>query len=212
MVLTMACPWRAAHISPGGIVPRSYTEKNLEFFQKYTIPEPNTGCILWEKTLNQYGYGQFTDSKRKTQTAHRAIWILHYGSIPEDKQINHKCDVRACVNIEHLYLGSQKDNMQDKVKKGRSNAQLITHCPSGHEYDEANTIYDNNGKHRRCRLCRKIQKQKYHNLKKETKDQRYFDRINSFSKKRYAENREAILLYYKKRYAHKKLIEAQNEK
>ena len=57
----------------------------------------------------------------KCMTAHRAAWIRNFGVIPENLVVCHKCDNGLCVNIEHLFLGTRKDNMQDCIKKGRFN-------------------------------------------------------------------------------------------
>lgn len=134
---------------------------DIEFIYKSSTPEPNTGCLLWTMALNADGYG-VTSSKYQILRAHRVVWELTNGQIPQGKQINHKCNVRACVNINHLYLGSQKENMQDKVKLGRAAAQKITHCPVGHKYEESNIIWEKNGKHRRCKKCRSKQRALYH--------------------------------------------------
>jgi len=63
--------------------------------------------------------------------AHRASWILHRGNLSNSSKVLHRCDVPACVNPAHLFLGSQKDNMQDCKYKGRLSAPPV-HCGSSH--------------------------------------------------------------------------------
>lgn len=78
-------------------------------------------CILWKgKTWSQgrYGYLSFNG---KTISAHRHSWELVNGKIPKGMIVCHKCDVGLCVNPDHLFLGTHKDNMQDCAKKGRLN-------------------------------------------------------------------------------------------
>jgi len=77
------------------------------------------GCILWNKGISSSGYGRAYIG-RKGISAHRLAWIRANGvDIPEGMCICHTCDVRACVNPDHLFLGTHSDNMQDMIKKGR---------------------------------------------------------------------------------------------
>jgi hypothetical protein len=75
-------------------------------------------CWEWKGRKDIGGYGFFT-FRSKEQKAHRVVWILTYGEIPEGMQINHKCDNRGCVNPAHLYIGTQKDNVADMYSRGR---------------------------------------------------------------------------------------------
>lgn len=78
-----------------------------------------SGCLEWDRAIFHSGYGQLTVNY-KTTLAHRYAWLLLKGEIPEGMHVCHKCDNRRCCNVEHLFLGTHSDNMQDKVRKGRS--------------------------------------------------------------------------------------------
>lgn len=79
---------------------------------------PMSGCWLWTASLYPDGYGQHMIAK-KLHRAHRLMWALCNGAIPHGMQVLHRCDVRSCVNPTHLFLGTNADNMRDKVAKGR---------------------------------------------------------------------------------------------
>lgn len=79
---------------------------------------PWEDCITAVGKLTLRGYGQ-KKQNGKTKWAHRWAWINQYGPIPSSVVIRHKCDNPACVNIEHLEPGSQWDNVQDCIKRGR---------------------------------------------------------------------------------------------
>ncbi len=86
------------------------------FEEKY-IPEPYSGCWLWLAGENGQGYGQFYFNGRGMR-ANRASWIIHRGEIPAGLYVCHSCDTKSCVNPNHLFLGTAKDNTGDAIKKG----------------------------------------------------------------------------------------------
>jgi hypothetical protein len=84
-------------------------------------------CWLWtasKRTTDRTGgYGKFATGRRNKQTtymAHRFSWVLENGPIPDGLDVLHHCDNRLCVNPDHLFLGTQQDNMDDMIAKGRS--------------------------------------------------------------------------------------------
>lgn len=89
-----------------------------KFDTKYRV-DKKTGCWNWLKP-NSIGYGQFKINGRNIG-AHRVSWIIHNGDIPEGLNVLHKCDNRRCVNPDHLFIGTQQDNVDDMIEKGRKN-------------------------------------------------------------------------------------------
>jgi len=86
--------------------------------EDYIIPVTETGCWLWTKGCDSCGYGQ-TQINGKTVNVHRAVWEVYNGPIPKGMYVLHKCDTPSCANPQHLFIGTQQDNIKDMHSKGR---------------------------------------------------------------------------------------------
>lgn len=98
--------------------PLEYLLQNVEY-------DEYTGCWNWIGNMFQGGYGQFKHRKFLGKitgiNASRASWLIHNGHLDSSLFVLHKCDNRRCVNPTHLYIGTQKENMEDCVLKQRIN-------------------------------------------------------------------------------------------
>lgn len=126
----------------------------------------DTDCILWHKSLNGRGYGQ-TFFEGKVTRAHRAAWIKVNGSIPKGYVLDHICHTealklnqceggktckhRACINIEHLRLVTQKEN----IMSGLHNRDNRKTCRKGHPTIKENTMTRKDGR-RECAECNRV--------------------------------------------------------
>lgn len=115
---------------PQNIIP--LTEKNkANFWDKVDkngpIPDQSNlnysglgQCWLWRATCDDKGYGMIA-IRRRMKRAHRVSWAISFGGTLENMCVLHKCDNPSCINPQHLFLGTLKDNAEDREFKGRGN-------------------------------------------------------------------------------------------
>ena len=124
---------------------RGHAARHPNFKRKPTMPmeerfwqkvQKSEGCWLWQGTTDQNGYGIFAMTARKNIGAHRLMWILIHGVVPENLFVLHRCPEKAnplCVNPDHLYAGTQYENVQDSLREG-------THFGLTHPYSLATYV------------------------------------------------------------------------
>lgn len=83
------------------------------------IPEPMSGCHLWEGGLNTCGYGLAKRGAGRSRLVHRRVWEDECGPIPDGMCVLHKCDTPSCANPDHLYVGTKRQNTRDMVERQR---------------------------------------------------------------------------------------------
>jgi hypothetical protein len=120
-----AAEWRA--LSPDDRI-RKMSEQSLRRFWSLHKKEEN-GCWIWQGTIANNGYGKFGFCPCGLALAHRIAFIHSGNELLPGKFVLHRCDTPACVNPEHLFSGTQKDNMLDCAKKNRSRSGNETVTP-----------------------------------------------------------------------------------
>jgi hypothetical protein len=135
------------------------------------------GCWEWTAGTYRKGYGKFSVARSTNAQAHRVSWQMGSGPIPDGLFVCHHCDNPSCVRPDHLFLGTNRDNVRDCVQKGRLNwrpwqsasaaaKRNRTHCRKGHAYNEEN-IYRQVDGSRECKTCHRECVARYeHNRKR----------------------------------------------
>lgn len=103
-----------------------------EKLEAYSIVSPS-GCWEWQRSRLPSGYGRISIGHQKLDYAHRVSYREHVGPIPDGLLVRHKCDNPCCCNPEHLEVGTQADNMQDCVKRGRHSKPPVFKGEANHK-------------------------------------------------------------------------------
>lgn len=107
-------------------------------------------CWEWTASKSTYGYGRFTVN-RKGRPATRIAWeLFHKKPFPEGMLACHTCDNPGCVNPHHIWPGTQSDNINDCVAKGRHKSLPKEYCKRGHKMSDANRLPSNKSQCREC--------------------------------------------------------------
>jgi hypothetical protein len=96
------------------------TDFNRVLYSKLVRDEA-TGCLLWRGSLDGSGYGKL-NIQGKIYATHRLAWALAHGAPPPGVWVLHRCDRPRCCNVEHLWLGDAKSNVEDRTRKRRHRA------------------------------------------------------------------------------------------
>jgi hypothetical protein len=133
----------------------------IQKFESHYIPEPNSGCWLWEAMDNGEGYGVIS-LNGKSILAHRWSYEYFVGPIPLGLDLDHKCRVRCCVNPNHVEPVTRQVNLLRGDTIPARNSRK-THCPKGHDYSlHGSNRLDTKGRtYRVCKLCRCEQELKF---------------------------------------------------
>ena len=99
-----------------------YISTPKQIFDRHCNYGDANECWEWSGYITKNGYGQTKIGGRngKLMQAHRLSWMVNVGEIKDNLHVLHKCDNRMCVNPNHLFLGTNQDNINDRVSKNRS--------------------------------------------------------------------------------------------
>lgn len=108
------------------------------FASKVKVGSSNQ-CWPWQAFTNASGYGMIRNGQVMA-LSHRVAWVLRYGKIPDGKHVLHHCDNPRCCNPQHLYIGTNTDNIRDKVMRGRMPKTML--ATRGEKHWQAKLTWD----------------------------------------------------------------------
>lgn len=127
------------------------TPITLDWMWSVSIPEPNSGCWIWDLFVSKDGYAKVHIKRGEPSCAHRKSYELAKGPIPPTYEVDHLCRVTCCINPDHLEAVTPEENGRRKMAAYRPPA----HCKKGHAFGPDNIpIIKPPSKSHNCRICR----------------------------------------------------------
>ena len=105
-------------------------------------------CIRWPGSIDSHGYGVAAFLDRTRTAAHRLVWQMANGPVPDGLVVDHLCRNRWCVNVNHLDVTTNRENIRRGLR-----VALRTHCAQGHPFDGDNLVVADGRRY--CRTCRR---------------------------------------------------------
>lgn len=153
--------------------------KYIHFQSGVSYTGDGKDCWIWTGCVGTSGYPQLSSSG-KTIFMHRWAYEEFIGRIPDGMSVLHRCDVKRCVNPEHLFIGTQRDNIRDMISKGRqrfsdmkrplavivAKMRSATHCKNGHDREVCAFVEPKTG-YRKCRECMRAAGRRYWERRRE---------------------------------------------
>ena len=139
-----------------------FTDDQKKLLSDRSIPEPNSGCLLWLGPVNSKGYGQI-NHLNTTLKVHRVAYEVANGKIPDGLTVDHLCKVTCCVNPLHLEAVTIVENVK-RSSVGKKMAER-THCNHGHPFEVHGWMKKSNG-YRRCAECERARSIEYSRKKR----------------------------------------------
>lgn len=115
----------------------------------------NVNCWEWDGPLDNDGYGKIKVKGKYVGTHRLAFQVFRADEFNSELSVLHACDNRKCFNPDHLFQGTQLDNVRDCIRKGRFRGATATHCLNGHRL-EGDNLYVTPKGHKRCRQCARV--------------------------------------------------------
>lgn len=100
---------------------RRQKDLTADWWEARTVPEPNSGCRLWTGPVCRLGYGRVWNGGKSPELVHRLAYEAAFGPFDPALKVCHRCDTPSCINPDHLFLGTQTENLRDMFAKGRAN-------------------------------------------------------------------------------------------